>query len=167
MNVKDIKIVLLGQDPYHGPNQANGLSFSVNKGQKIPPSLDNIFKELNNEYPERDYSFKNGDLNRWFEEEKIFLLNTSLTVYEKKPNEYSNLWNDFTNNVIKYIDDNNKECLFLLLGNYAQKKSMYIKNNKYVKGIHPSPLSAHRGFFGSNIFKSVEKELNKEINWQN
>ena len=167
MDVKDIKIVLLGQDPYHGSGQANGLSFSVNKGQKIPPSLDNIFKELNNEYPERNYSFRNGDLNRWFVDEKIFLLNTSLTVYEKKPNEYSNLWNDFTNNVTEYIDKNNKECLFLLLGSYAHKKSMYIKNNKYVKGIHPSPLSAHRGFFGSNIFKSVEKELNKEINWQN
>ena len=78
-----------------------------------------------------------------------------------------NLWSDFTNNVIKYIDDNNDSCLFLLLGNYAHKKTMYIKNNKYIKGIHPSPLSAPRGFFGSNIFKSVEKELNKEINWQN
>jgi len=89
MDVKDIKIVLLGQDPYHGKDQANGLSFSVNKGQKIPPSLVNIFKELENEYPERNYKFVHGDLEKWFIDEKIFLLNTSLTVYEKKPNEPS------------------------------------------------------------------------------
>jgi uracil-DNA glycosylase len=166
MNVKKIKIVLLGQDPYHNPNQANGLSFSVPYKIKIPPSLQNIYKELCIEFPERNYVFDSGNLERWFVEEKIFLLNSSLTVVKKKPNSHINIWSEFTDDVISYISKKNKDCLFLLLGNFAKSKEKFIINkDNIITGVHPSPFSAYNGFFNSNIFKQVEEKLQKEINW--
>jgi uracil-DNA glycosylase len=166
MDVNEIKILLLGQDPYHGPNQACGLSFSVNDGMKIPPSLKNIYKELQNEFPDRNYLFKSGNLERWFKEEKIFLLNSSLSVIEHKPASHMKFWENFTNDVIKYVSEKNKNCIFVLLGNFAKSKQVYIQNeNNIITGVHPSPLSANKGFFGSNIFKFIELKLNMQINW--
>ena len=166
LSVHDIKLVLLGQDPYHKAGQANGLSFSVNDGVRTPPSLLNIFKELVLEFPERNYSFKSGNLNRWVLEEKIFLLNSSLTVLEASPGSFMKEWENFTNDVIKFISENNDKCVFLLLGNFSKKKISYCKNEeRCVMGTHPSPLCAHRGFFGSNIFRKCEETLTMEINW--
>ena len=166
MNVADIKIVLLGQDPYHGPMQANGLSFSVNPGVAIPPSLRNIYKELVAEYPDRNYEFSHGDISRWFYEEKIFLLNTSLTVTEGMAGRFMTQWKPITDDVIKFICENNDHCIFLLLGNHAKEKRAIINDdNRIVMGVHPSPLSASKGFFGSNIFVKVEEKIGNHINW--
>jgi uracil-DNA glycosylase len=164
MDVKDILILLLGQDPYHGPKQANGLSFSVPDGEKIPPSLKNIYKELNLNFPERNYTFTSGNLEKWFNREKIFLLNSSLTVEKGKAGSHMKKWETFTNDVIKFISEQNDNCLFLLLGNYAKSKRVFIKNkSKIVTEVHPSPLA--RGFVGSNVFKRVENVLECEVNW--
>ena len=166
MDVTKIKIVLLGQDPYHGQGQAHGLSFSVPTGVKIPPSLRNIFKELQNEFPERNYNFNSGNLNNWFYREKIFLLNASLSVIKGKPGSHMNIWKEFTNDVIKFISNHNSKCIFLLLGNFAkEKESLILDKERIIKGVHPSPLSAHNGFFGSNIFKIIEELLNQQIDW--
>ena len=166
MDVKDIKVLLLGQDPYHNPDQANGLSFSVQPDIKIPPSLLNIYKELRIEFPERNYTWFSGNLERWFYKEKIFLLNASLTVVKNNPGSHMDIWKDFTNDVIKYINDNNNKCIFLLLGKFAKTKEIFITNKEnIVTGVHPSPLSAHNGFFGSNVFKLVEEKLGHEIDW--
>ena len=168
MDVALIKIVFLGQDPYHGKGQANGLAFSANNDCKIPPSLQNIYKELKLEFPERNYDFAHGNLERWVFEEKIFLLNSSLTVLESKPSSHMKLWSSITDNVIKFISENNKQCIFLLLGNYSKTKLKFIENGsleRCIIGTHPSPLSAHRGFFNSNIFRLCEEKLGHEINW--
>ena len=166
MDVKDIVIVLVGQDCYHGHGQAHGLSFSVPDGVKIPPSLQNIYKELCIEFPERNYKFNSGNLERWFTEEKIFLLNSSLTVVKNKPGSHMAIWSEFTDDVISYICKKNKNCLFILLGNFAKTKEKFIDNkDNIITGVHPSPFSAHNGFFTSNIFKKVEEKLQKEINW--
>ena len=168
MDIKDIKIVLLGQDPYHQPNQAHGLSFSVPIGIKTPPSLVNIFKELKIEFPDRNYNFTHGNLDKWFYNEKIFLLNSALTVQPSKAGSHLNIWSDFTDETIRYISENNDNCVFLLLGNYAKSKNVFIKDkDKIINGVHPSPLSAYQGFFNSNIFIQVENKLNQSINWQN
>lgn len=165
IDVKEIKILLLGQDPYHSANQANGLAFSVNNNVKIPPSLKNIYKELNNTYPDT-YQFNNGNLERWFNEEKIFLLNSSLTVLEGKPGIFMKKWQPFTDDVIKFINENNKNCIFLLLGNFAKEKSKFIDNkDRIIIGVHPSPLSANRGFLGSKIFKIIDEKVGYQINW--
>lgn len=164
--VKEIKLLFLGQDPYHGPNQAHGLAFSVEKTETIPPSLRNIFKELQIEFPERKYKFTHGDLTRWATEEKIFLLNSALTVELHKPNCHAAIWKEFTDSTIKFISDNNPNAVFLLLGNNAKEKVPLIKNKaKIITGVHPSPLSASRGFFNSGLFKKVEEILGYEINW--
>ena len=168
MDVKEIRVLLLGQDPYHGPGQANGLSFSVADGVNIPPSLNNIFKELKLEFPERGYEFNSGNLERWYNEEKIFLLNSSLTVIQSVPSSHMKLWEKFTNDVIEFISENNKKCIFLLLGNFAKAKKVFILKNKdditrIVEETHPSPMA--RGFVGSNVFKRVEKALGREVNW--
>ena len=166
MDIKEINIVLLGQDPYHDDNQAHGLSFSVPKDLKqIPPSLKNIYKELLYEYPDREYRFSHGCLENWFYREKIFLLNSALTVEPHKAGSHLRIWETFTDKVIEYISNNNERCVFLLLGNYAINKSKFINKDRIVQGVHPSPLSANRGFFNSNIFINVEKKLNKKINW--
>lgn len=164
MDVKDIKILLLGQDPYHGLGQAHGLSFSVSEGEKIPPSLKNIYKELKMNFPERNYDFYSGNLEQWFYREHIFLLNSSLTVQKGKAGSHMSIWSEFTNKVIQFISEQNEDCVFLLLGNYAKSKSKFIKNkSKIVEEVHPSPLA--RGFIGSNVFKRVEAVLGYEVNW--
>jgi uracil-DNA glycosylase len=166
MDVKEIRICLVGQDCYHGPNQAHGLSFSVPTNQKIPPSLRNIFKELKLEFPDRNYNFTSGSLEQWFYREKIFLLNSSLTVEKGKAGSHMNIWTKFTDDIIKFISENNPNCVFLLLGNYAKLKTPLIKNkDKIVSEVHPSPLA--KGFIGSNVFQRVEKVLGKEVNWSN
>ncbi len=166
MPVNSIKLVFLGQDPYHGPNQAHGLAFSVTNNITPPPSLQNIFKELRNEFAERSYKFSTGNLTAWAKQ-GIFLLNTSLTVKQAQPNSHSDIWQGFTDDVIQYIAKHNTQCIFLLLGNNAKTKARFIKDpTKIIIGVHPSPLSAHRGFFGSNIFKKVEAAIGKSINWE-
>jgi uracil-DNA glycosylase len=138
----------------------------VPKDIKIPPSLKNIFKELNLEFPERNYNFNHGNLEEWFYRENIFLLNSALTVLNGVPNSHMHIWTEFTDSVIQFISNNNENCIFLLLGNFAINKSKFIKNkNNIITEKHPSPL-AH-GFIGSNVFKRVEKILNNKINWQN
>jgi uracil-DNA glycosylase len=132
MDVREIKVVLLGQDPYHGAGQAHGLSFSVPHGIKIPPSLRNIYKELQNEFPERNYKFDSGNLEKWFYREKIFLLNASLTVVEGKPGSHMKQWETFTNSVIEFISAQNPSCVFLLLGNFAKAKEKYILNKERI-----------------------------------
>ncbi len=164
MPVQDIRIVLLGQDPYHGEGQAHGLSFSVPEGVATPPSLQNIFKELKRSFPERNYTFPNGDLTAWFQREKIFLFNASLTVLQGAAGSHMNLWKEFTDDVIKYIDEQNPNCVFLLLGNFAKAKAQIItKKDRIVTEVHPSPLA--RGFVGSDVFKRVEQVLGQEVNW--
>jgi len=170
----DCRLVILGQDPYPGCEKktsvyyAEGLSFSVNPDVKVlPGSLRNIFKELKNNYP--DFKYKNGSLLKWVQNEKIMLLNSSLTVEEGKPNIHSKLWEDFTNKVIQELDKNSN-CLFLLMGSNSKKKSNLITNkNRIVTCIHPSPLSAHRGFFASKIFLKINEKLEDmelpKINW--
>lgn len=174
--VSSIKCVLLGQDCYHGAGQAMGLAFSVPANCKIPPSLVNIFKELQNEFPTRGYVFTHGDLSHWAAREGIFLLNAALTVRQSSPLSHIKLWEPFTDAVIQYILENNHQCVFLLLGNYAKEKSKIISriytnaadvDARVVKSVHPSPLSAHAGFFNSDIFKQVESKLASIINWQN
>jgi uracil-DNA glycosylase len=165
-DVKDIRILLLGQDPYHGAGQAHGLSFSVPDGEKIPPSLKNIYKELQTNFPERNYCFGTGNLEKWFYREKIFLLNSSLTVKRGQAGSDMYIWEEFTDEVIQFVSEQNKDCVFLLLGNYAKSKSKYIKNKeKIVAEMHPSPLA--RGFIGSKVFQRVESVLGKEVNWSN
>ena len=166
MDVREIKVLLLGQDPYHGPGQAHGLSFSVPTGVTIPPSLRNIYKELQAEYPERNYKFTSGNLESWFYREKIFLLNSSLSVIKGKPGSMMDIWEEFTNDVIKFVSEENSNCVFLLLGNFAKAKDTFIQNKeRIIKGVHPSPMAAAHGFFGSNIFKLVEEKLGEKINW--
>jgi len=166
MNVKEIRVLLLGQDPYHGPGQAHGLSFSVPTGVPIPPSLRNMYKELQSEFPERNYVFSSGNLEPWFYREKIFLLNASLTVMRASPGSMMGDWEEFTDDVIKYVSENNSTCIFLLLGKFAKATEVFIKNKaNIVTGVHPSPMAAQYGFFGSNIFKQVEAKLGSPINW--
>jgi uracil-DNA glycosylase len=141
MDVREIKILLLGQDPYHGPGQAHGLSFSVPNGVDIPSSLRNMYKELKAEFPERNYKFESGNLEKWFNREKIFLLNASLSVLKGKAGSHMDIWEEFTNDVIKFISDNNSNCVFVLLGNFAKAKECFIKNKeRIIKGVHPSGL---------------------------
>ena len=164
MDLNEIRIVLLGQDPYHRKGQAVGLSFSVPNGVTIPPSLKNIYKELIRCFPDRHYEFKHGNLEQWFYREKIFLLNASLTVIQAVAGSQMSIWEDFTNDVIKFISEHNKNCVFVLLGNFAKEKSVFIQNKeKIVEEVHPSPLA--RSFVGSNVFKRVEDCLGNEIDW--
>ncbi len=165
-DVLQIKIVLIGQDPYHGKGQANGFSFAVSEKIKIPPSLVNIYKEIKSNFPERNYEFSHGNIRRWFNEEHIFLLNASLSVEEGKAGSHLKYWEPFTNNVIQYISEKNKNCIFLLLGNYAIAKSEFIEDkSRILSTSHPSPLGAHKGFIGSGIFKLCEEKLGNPINW--
>ena len=168
MDVSKINIVLLGQDPYHKQGQAHGLSFSVPTGVTIPPSLRNIFLEIQHNFPERGYVFKTGNLSRWFEEENIFLLNSSLTVEPGKPGSHIDKWEKFTDDVIKYIFEHNDRCVFLLLGNFAKGKSKFINDKtRIITATHPSPMAQMSSvpFLGSGVFKKIEYQLNKEINW--
>tara|TARA_B100000900_G_scaffold66202_1_gene51414 strand:+ start:3432 stop:4097 length:666 start_codon:yes stop_codon:yes gene_type:complete len=165
-----IKVVILGQDPYHGENQANGLSFSVNKGILIPPSLKNIYKELSNNF--QDFNFQDGDLSPWATQ-GVLLINSILTVRRGKPGSHQGIgWQDFTDEVIKIISKRKKNIVFLLWGSFAKSKVVLINNKKehlILSSSHPSPFSAHKGFFGNNHFKKANEYLrNKsivEINW--
>ncbi len=166
----DVKVVILGQDPYHGPNQAHGLAFSVQKGVAPPPSLVNIFKEIEAEYDilmPKDY----GCLTSWAKQ-GVLLLNTTLTVRAHNANSHKDAgWQIFTDNVIKKINEREKPCVFLLWGSNAIKKSVFIDKSKHLvlTSPHPSPLSAYRGFFGCNHFKLANKFLSENgmspIDW--
>ncbi len=166
-NIQNIKVVIIGQDPYHQKEQAMGLSFSVPKNVKIPPSLVNIYKEIKSNFPERNYNFNHGDLSNWFINEDIFLLNASLSVEEGKAGSHLKYWEVFTNEVIKYIVENNSKAIFLLFGNYAISKSQFIEDKERILSTsHPSPLGAYKGFIGSNIFKKCEEKYGEKINWE-
>lgn len=167
---KDVKVVILGQDPYHGPNQAHGLSFSVSPGVKIPPSLLNIYKELNSDLG--CYIPNNGYLKKWADQ-GVLLLNTSLTVRAGEANSHKNKgWEIFTDKIISLINEKTDTVVFLLWGNNAINKKKLITNKQHLilSSTHPSPLSASRGFFGSKPFSKINKFLisvNKApIDWQ-
>lgn len=168
--LEKVKVVIIGQDPYHGENQANGLAFSVNKGQKIPPSLRNIYREISQNYP--DFVIPDhGDLSAWAEQ-GVLLLNSSLTVSQHKAGSHSKIgWHKFCENCIYHLNDHDP-IVFMLWGNFAKTFAQFINHKKHLvlTSPHPSPLSAHHGFFGNNHFKTANKWLidnNKEpINWQ-
>jgi len=155
----NLKVVIIGQDPYHGFGQANGLCFSVKEGVKIPPSLRNIFKELNNEYG--NYSPQSGDLTHWAKQ-GVLMINATLTVLEKQPGSHQGKgWETFTDAVIKLISENTEGVIFVLWGAFAQKKVSLIDASKHyiLQSAHPSPFSAHRGFLGNNHFKLINEYL--------
>lgn len=163
----NIKVVILGQDPYHQPKQANGLAFSVNDNTKIPPSLKNIFKELQNDFGKKR---TNGDLSDWAKQ-GVFLLNTSLTVLKGQPNSMTKLWSNYTNEIIKLLNARNTPIIFVLWGNNAKHKKKYITNPQHyiIESSHPSPLSANISFFNSKPFSKINEILlsigEKEIIW--
>jgi len=166
----ELKVVILGQDPYHGYGQAHGLCFSVADGIKQPPSLRNIIKEL---IDDMDIpASKCGNLSNWAQQ-GVLMLNATLTVREKQAGSHQKQgWEDFTDELMHKISDNYEDIVFILWGNFAQKKAKLIDNNKHyiIKGVHPSPLSAHRGFFGSKPFSETNKFLISKniepINWE-
>ncbi len=169
VSFKDAKVLILGQDPYHSFGQANGLSFSVNKETSIPPSLKNIFLELENDLNIPISS--HGDLTYWAQQE-VLLLNSALTVEMGKPNSHSKLgWDKLTDKIINQLSKRGN-MIFVLWGRSAQKKYTLIdqKNNKILKTSHPSPLSAHKGFFGSKHFSKINNILKREgageIDWK-
>ncbi|CDZ75368.1 Uracil-DNA glycosylase [Peptoniphilus sp. ING2-D1G] len=166
----DVKVLILGQDPYHNLNQAHGLAFSVKEGVKIPPSLVNIFKELNSDL--NVYIPENGYLVNWAKQ-GIMLLNTTLSVRAHSPMSHSKIgWEIFTDRVIELLAQREEPLVFILWGNHAKSKEKLIKNPKHliIKGVHPSPLSANRGFFGSKPFSRANKFLEdnniEPPNWQ-
>ena len=164
-----VKVVIIGQDPYHGPNQAHGLCFSVNKGVIVPPSLKNIFKELNS-----DLNIpipQHGCLQEWANQ-GVFLLNNVLSVESGKANSHKNCgWSKFTDKTIQIINKKRTGIVFLLWGKFAHEKEILIdRNNHFIlKAAHPSPLSAYNGFFGCRHFSKTNDYLNSinknEINW--
>lgn len=167
---KDTKVVIVGQDPYHGEGEAHGLSFSVQKGVKIPPSLKNIYKELYSDLgivPE-----DNGDLSNWAKQ-GVLLLNSVLTVEKDKAASHRNIgWDALTDYIIKLLNLKEEPIVFILWGNFAKKKAKLITNPKHliITSAHPSPLSASRGFFGSKPFSKVNNFLVnnklKPIDWK-
>lgn len=167
---KDVKVVILGQDPYHGPNQAHGLSFSVKPGNKIPPSLVNIYKELQSDLG--CYVPNNGYLKKWADQ-GVLLLNTTLTVEAGKANSHQKIgWSIFTDKIIELLNQKDEPIVFILWGNNAIKKKTLITNpiHYIIQSVHPSPLSASRGFFGSKPFSKTNNFLvkinKKPIDWQ-
>ena len=169
-SLKNVKVVILGQDPYHGPDQAHGLSFSVPSSiKKLPPSLKNIYKELNTDLGLPIAT--TGNLTPWAKQ-GVLLLNAMLTVERKNAGSHQKQgWETFTNKVIELLSGHCENVVFVLWGAYAQKKEALIDKSKHLvlKGIHPSPLSAHRGFFGSKPFSSINQYLQKHgrspIDW--
>jgi uracil-DNA glycosylase len=168
---QNVKVVILGQDPYHGPGQAHGLCFSVQDGVQPPPSLINIFKEI-----EADIgigmSARNGNLIKWAQQ-GVLLLNAFLTVRANEPASHSKIgWEEFTNSVIKKISDDKKGVVFLLWGKFAQQKQELIDETKHfvLKAAHPSPFSADKGFFGCRHFSKTNELLVKQgfepIDWK-
>ena len=167
---KDTRVVILGQDPYHEPNQAHGLAFSVNKGVAIPPSLINIYKELHDDLgcdiPEH------GFLTKWAKQ-GVLLLNTVLTVQAHKANSHKGKgWEEITDTIIKKLNEKDEPVVFILWGANARSKKQFINNPKHliIESVHPSPLSAYNGFFGSRPFSRTNEFLRKnnlkEIDWQ-
>jgi uracil-DNA glycosylase len=157
--IDKVKVVILGQDPYHGPDQAHGLSFSVKAGIPFPPSLLNIFKEIKADLG-KDMP-PNGDLARWADQ-GVFLLNATLTVRATLAGSHQNKgWEQFTDEVIREISDSQTHVVFMLWGAYAQKKAVLIDESKHLilKAPHPSPLSAHRGFLGCKHFSQANAYL--------
>ena len=176
--LKDIKVVILGQDPYHNPDQACGLSFSVNDGVTLPKSLINIYKELHDDLGIKPA--KTGNLESWFKQ-GVFLLNAVLTVEKNSPASHSKMgWENFTDYIIENISKKNENVVFVLWGSYARSKNKLIDSSKHkiIESAHPSPLSAYRGFFGSKVFsqindyldacskKTIDFELNMKTNEQ-
>lgn len=154
-----LKLVIIGQDPYHGLGQANGMCFSVNPGIKFPPSLRNIFKEIMAEF-ESELP-KDGDLTRWAQQ-GVLLLNATLTVRESEAGSHQKKgWETFTDSVIEKINAEKKNIVYLLWGSYARSKKVLIdtENNLVLESPHPSPLSAHRGFFGNNHFSKAKQYI--------
>ena len=167
---KDTRVVILGQDPYHEPNQAHGLAFSVNKGVAIPPSLINIYKELHDDLgcdiPDH------GFLTKWAKQ-GVLLLNTVLTVQAHKANSHKGKgWEEITDTIIKKLNEKDDPVVFILWGANARSKKQFINNPKHliIESVHPSPLSAYNGFFGSKPFSRTNEFLRnnnlKEIDWQ-
>ena len=164
-----VKIVIIGQDPYHGPKQANGLCFSVSDGIKLPPSLQNIFKELKDDL---DLEIPtSGNLEHWAEQ-GVLMLNATLTVRARKAGSHQKKgWEEFTDNVIRILSDEKENLIFLLWGGFAQNKAQIIDNEKHyiLTAAHPSPFSAYSGFFGCRHFSKTNeilKKLNqKPIKW--
>ncbi len=161
-----VKVVILGQDPYHEPGQAMGLSFSVHRGEAIPKSLQNIYKELHDDLgcsvP------KHGDLTKW-EEQGVLLLNSILTVRAHNALSHQGIgWENFTDAVIKTLNEQNRKIVFILWGSFAASKRMYLNNPNHLVLVspHPSPLSAYRGFFGSRPFSKTNAFLDEPIDWQ-
>jgi uracil-DNA glycosylase len=165
----DVKVVIIGQDPYHGPKQANGLAFSVSDGVKIPPSLRNIYKEL-----EDDLGIKvaeSGNLERWAEQ-GVLLLNATLTVRAGQAGSHQGKgWEEFTDAVIEILNEEKDNLVFILWGSYARKKGEVVDPLKHhiIESPHPSPFSAERGFFGSKPFSETNNYLKKvgkdEVRW--
>lgn len=176
--LEDIKVVILGQDPYHNPDQACGLSFSVNDGVALPKSLINIYKELHDDLGIKPA--KTGNLESWFKQ-GVFLLNAVLTVEKNSPASHSKMgWENFTDYIIENISEKNENVVFVLWGSYARSKNKLIDSSKHkiIESAHPSPLSAYRGFSGSKVFsrindyldacskKTIDFELNMKTNEQ-
>lgn len=164
------KVVIVGQDPYHGENQAHGLSFSVQKGVTLPPSLKNIYKEI---YDDLGIEEPNcGDLTKWAKE-GVLLLNSSLTVIKDMPNSHKDIgWSNLTDYIIKVLNQKEEPVIFILWGNFAKSKKQFITNKKHLilESTHPSPFSASSGFFGSHPFSKTNAFLDahglEPINWQ-
>ena len=160
----EVKVVILGQDPYHGENEAHGLAFSVLEGVKRPPSLNNIFKEL---YSDLGIIRTNNNLSDWAQQ-GVLLLNTVLTVEKDKAFSHRNHgWEIFTDKIIEELNKREEPIIFVLWGNPARSKKALITNKKHIiiESAHPSPLSASRGFFGSKNFTKINKYLDKPIKW--
>jgi uracil-DNA glycosylase len=167
---KNVKVVIIGQDPYHQKGQAHGLSFSVEKGVKTPPSLKNIYKELSSDLG--CFIPNNGNLNKWAKQ-GVLLINSVLTVQDSNPNIHKNLgWQNFTLKVIKQLNKKEQPIVFMLWGANAKAYNKYIDQTKHyiLTSTHPSPLSAYRGFFGCKHFSKSNKFLTKNnqqpIDWQ-
>ncbi|MCV9928813.1 uracil-DNA glycosylase [Flavobacterium sp. LS1R49] len=168
---KDVKVVIIGQDPYHGAGEANGLSFSVNDNVKIPPSLRNIFRELNTDF-DSVFMPTSGNLESWANQ-GVLLLNASLTVRKDTPNSHKHLkWNLFTDAVIQAVSDKKENVVFLLWGAFAKKKGLKIDRKKHfvLESGHPSPMSANQGkWFGNKHFSKINEFLKSkeipEIKW--
>ncbi|MBO6211959.1 uracil-DNA glycosylase [Algoriella sp.] len=166
----DVKVVIIGQDPYHGEGQANGLSFSVADGVKIPPSLRNIYKELKTDLEIEDSN--SGNLEAWAKQ-GVLLLNATLTVEAANAGSHQNKgWEDFTDAVIKLLSEEKENLVFVLWGSYAQKKGKKINREKHfvIESAHPSPLSVYRGFWDSKPFSKTNEYLKsknvQEIDWE-
>jgi len=168
-DLQNLKVVILGQDPYHNQNQANGLCFSVNEGEKLPPSLKNIFTEINNDIGKEITN--NGDLSNWAKQ-GVLLLNSIFTVEAHKAGSHQNRgWEIFSDEIIKLISEKNEKIVFILWGNFAKNKKNLINTQKHfiLEAAHPSPFSAYSGFFGCKHFSKTNEYLIKNniqtINW--